>query len=49
MDNFEAEPSTEKNLNKYRVLIVEDNEALKISSVCLRKPCTTGYGYRKKA
>jgi len=20
-----------------------------ISSVCLRKPCTTGYGYRKKA
>lgn len=20
-----------------------------ISSICLRKPCTTGYGYRKKA
>lgn len=25
------------------------NCASSISSVCLRKPCTTGYGYRKKA
>lgn len=25
------------------------NCASSISSVCLRKPCTTGYGFRKKA
>jgi hypothetical protein len=25
------------------------NSVSSISSVCLRKPCTTGYGYRKKA